>query len=204
MDAPESDVILSSDMEFDITNEPFYHIVTFNNTDKDEDGVVHRYEHILKIARRSAECEYTMNEYEQVIDLYEEACTKVIGVTHDSPTHTVDVEKTFEVGDEIVTKYAVYATDYSEDLHYLDADQMMQRVTIFHMAGDILLQYAKYDHTEYDEEGRVVHAKGDVMLDDNNQFIYSYVPTQKQFHWNLVNTISDSVTNDNGIEEPLD
>ena len=91
MDAPESDVILSSDMEFDITNEPFYHIVTFNNTDKDEDGVVHRYEHILKIARRSAECEYTMNEYEQVIDLYEEACTKVIGVTHDSPTHTVDV-----------------------------------------------------------------------------------------------------------------
>lgn len=203
MDAPESDTVLSSDIDFNISNEPFYHIVTFDNVNTDDDGVTRRYEHILKIARRSAECEYTMNVYEQIIDTYEEDTTKVIGTTHNENNEKVNVTKTFHTGDEIVLHYAKYISDYIEDLHYIDSNHEVQTLALLHKFDDIVFDYAKYDHTEYDEEGTVVHAKGDVMLDDNNKLIYNYIPTEKQFHWNLVNSITDTTPN-NTIKEPLD
>lgn len=208
MNAPDSDIILSNEMDFSISNEPFYYIVTFNNVEDDSEGVTHRYEHILKISRRSADCEYTMNDYVKVIDTYTEECDKVIGKASNGTDSAhrpifVDVTKHFNVGDEIVTRYATYASDCNVYLTYLDDDLNRQNVAKNYVATELVVNYALYDHTVYDEDGTVIHAQGDVMLDDNKQMIWNYLPVETQFHWQLVNTIHDN-TPAHTMEEPLD
>ena len=208
MNAPDSDVILANEMDFKIENEPFYYIVTFNNIEDDEEGVTHRYEHILRIAKRDAQYQYTMNDYVKVIDLYEAECDKVIGVRWDgtsSPGNLkfIDVNKHFNVGDEIVTRYASYGSHCMDILKYRDDDHVVHTKTVFHYAPELMINYAKYDHDEYDEDGNLIHAYGEVMLDDNKQIIWNYIESDKQSHWQLVNTIQDNTQNTT-IQEPLD
>jgi hypothetical protein len=209
MNAPDSDIVLSPDMNFSISNEPFYYIATFNNIDDDDQGNTHKYEHILKISRRNADCEYTMNDYIKVIDVYDEPTDKVIGKVWDGVTtvgtpRLVDVTKHFDIGDEIVLKYAECGTNYHEHLQYRDSDHNVHPFDRDFVKNELFVNYIKYDHTIYDEDGTVLHAQGEVMLDENDQLMWEYVPVDKQFHWNLVNTITDEVTSSNSLQEPLD
>jgi hypothetical protein len=207
MNAPDSDVILSTDMDFKISNEPFYYIVTLNNIEDDEDGVTHRYEHILKITKRSADCQYTMNDYIMITDKYTEATDKVIGKSWDgiSPSDNpvfIPITKHFEPGDDIVTRYATYGSEFTETLKYRMGG-VVYEVTKRRYVSELFIKYEKYDHTVYDDDGTVIHAKGDVKIDESGNMIWDYVPVDKQFHWQLVNTVEDTISK-NIIEEPLD
>lgn len=209
MNAPDSDTILSQEMDFNISNEPFHYIATFNNVEDDDQGVTHRYEHILKISRRNADCEYTMNDYIKVIDTYEEPTDRIIGKVWDGATvsgrpRLVDLTKHFEAGDEIVLKYAEYGTDYHVHLQYRDSNHDVHPYDRDFVKNELYVNYILYDHTIYDEDGTVIHAQGDVMLDENDQVMWEYVPVDKQFHWQLVNTVHDEIDSSNHLQEPLD
>lgn len=197
MNPSESKVMLSNEIDMNISHDTFSHVGTLTNIEPDADGIPHKYEHIIKMARLTSDTSYTMNEYIQVYEKYPEDCEEVVG----------GVTIKHKAGDDIVDEYVTYTREVVTELTYIDS------ITGEHVSftdteyiGMPVKQFEFYQATEYDESGTVIHAAGDVKMtyiDGILTPVFEYVARLKRFNWVLIDTetINDAR---HTIQEPLD
>lgn len=183
----KNEVITTTDSLFSITYEPLYRNtnITFNaevyDADKGE-NVTHRFENVFRTDLTTNETTYTKHEYEPFIETYTEDCDEKIG----------NVTIHHKAGEKVVKSYITYDNDGYNTLTFTK-DGVRQSIQEPYYTGDPEKAYQYYDKTIFDDDGAVIHMAGDVVLDINNNPIFSYRVYEYDTMWLKVKSETETV-----------